>query len=76
MTKKPLEFSPYDLIYQTIGAEVKDEMGEVFRVDDIRTTKTLTGYYEYHIGLQKLSGGETKPLIYVTLERYDQLISY
>ncbi len=73
MTKKPLEFSPYDLIYQTIGNEVTDEMGEVFRVEDIHTTKTLTGYYEYLIGLKRLS--EDKPLIYVSLDRYDQLIS-
>ncbi len=74
--KKELEFSAYDLIYQTIGAEVKDELGQVFRVDDVRTTKTLTGYYEYHIGLQKLGEGETKPLLYVNLERYDQLLEY
>ena len=67
--------SAYDLIYDTIGTEVWDEMGTCYRVDDIRSVKTLTGYYEYAFGLQRLGDLNKKPLIYVNLDRYDQLCS-
>ena len=67
--------SAYDLIYDTIGNEVWDETGTCYRVEDVRAIKTLTGYYEYSFGLQRL-GDLTKPaLIYVNLDRYDQLCS-
>jgi len=65
--------SAYDLIYDTIGNEVWDEMGTAYRVEDIRAIKTLTGYYEYSFGLQRLGDLIKPPIIYVNLDRYDQL---
>ena len=65
--------STYDLVYETIGNEVHDEMGTCYRVEDIRSIKTLTGYYEYAFGLRALGSLTPKQLIYVSLERYDMM---
>ena len=65
--------SAYDLVHETIGNEVWDEMGTCFRVDDVRAIKTLTGYYEYSFGLRELGCLTRKELIYVNLDRYDEM---
>ena len=63
-------------LQQLLGVTVQDEMGTCYRLDDCFVVNTLTGYKEYHFGLQLLGQGETQPLMYVNLDRYDQLISY
>ncbi len=66
----------FHLIYECIGCTVEDpNTGLCYRVDDIMATK-IGDYYEYHIGLQLLGQGETQPLLYVGVDRYDEMISY
>ena len=65
--------SAYDLIYETIGNEVHDETGTCYRVEDIRSVVKSGGYYEYMIGLKELGSLLPKPLIYINLDRYDEL---
>ena len=67
--------SAYDLVYETIGNEVHDETGTCYRVDDIRSNLMRGGYYEYMFGLQELGSLSPKPLIYVNLDRYDEMCS-
>ena len=66
--------SAYDLIYETIGNEIHDETGTCYRVEDIRSVVRSGGYYEYMVGLKELGSLNDKPLIYVTLDRYDEMI--
>ena len=64
-------------LQQLLGVTVQDEMGTCYRLDDCFVVTSLTGEQkEYHFGLQRLGNGEREPLIYVNLDRYDQLISY
>ena len=63
----------YDLIYETIGNEIHDETGTCYRVEDIRSVVKSGGYYEYMIGLKELGSLWPKQLIYINLDRYDEL---
>ena len=56
-----------------IGNEVWDETGTAYRVEDVRAVKTRSGHYEYSFGLQRLGDLIKSPLIYVNLDRYDEL---
>ena len=62
----------YELIYETIGKEITDEKGNGYRVDDIRATR-IGDRYDYMIGLQPLGHLTRRPMIYVTLDRFDTM---
>ena len=65
--------SAYDLVHETIGQEVHDEEGTCYRVDDVRATLMRGGYYEYHFGLRELGSLTRKALIYVNMDRFDEM---
>ena len=66
------QLTPYDLIGQVMGKEVWDEEGTCYRVDDVRSRRDGSGY-EYTIGLQPLGDLSQTPLVYVSLDRYDEM---